>query len=156
MEAAARLRVNEIRREADANYRRYEKTNSEAALALWARAGEKVMKSALVYAVSQSVSSPVITKEAVEWAHRFVFHATDRMLYQCSLYVFDGEFDRRMKMVRQKLVAKGKGELSYRDLLRYTHLEKDELNRIVETMVARGDIETSPGAKGRVVITLKR
>ena len=156
MEAAARLRVNEIRREADANYRRYEKTNSEAALALWARAGEKVMKSALVYAVSQSVSSPVITKEAVEWAYRFVFHATNRMLYQCSLYVFDGEFDRRMKMVRQKLVAKGKGELSYRNLLRYTHLEKDELNRIVETMVARGDIETSPGAKGRVVITLKR
>jgi len=156
MEAAARLRVNEIRREADANYRRYEKTNSEAALALWARAGEKVMKSALVYAVSQSVSSPVITKEAVEWAYRFVFHATNRMLYQCSLYVFDGEFDRRMKMVRQKLVSKGKGELSYRNLLRYTHLEKDELNRIVETMVARGDIETSPGAKGRVVITLKR
>ena len=156
MEAAARLRVNEIRREADACYRKYEKTNSEAALALWARAGEKVMKAALVYAISQSVSAPVITVEAVDWAYRLVFHATRRMLFQAGLYVYDTEFDRQVKNVRQKILSKGNGRLSYRALLRSIHMHKDEVMRIIDTMTARGEIETEQGRKGGLVFVLKR
>lgn len=156
MEAAARLRVNEIRREADANYRKYEKTNSEAALALWARAGEKVMKAALVYAISQSVSAPVITIEAVDWAYRLVFHATRRMLFQAGLYVYDTEFDRQVKNIRQKILSKGNGRLSYRALLRSIHMHKDEVMRIIDTMTARGEIETEQGRKGGLVFVLKR
>ena len=156
MEAAARLRVNEIRREADACYRKYEKTNSEAALALWARAGEKVMKAALVYAISQSASAPVITVEAVDWAYRLVFHATRRMLFQAGLYVYDTEFDRQVKNVRQKILSKGNGRLSYRALLRSIHMHKDEVMRIIDTMTARGEIETEQGSKGGLVFVLKR
>lgn len=156
MEAAARLRVNEIRREADAYYRKFEKVHCESALALWARAGEKTMKAALVYALSQSVESPVITVEAVEWAHRLVFHATRRMLFQSGLYVYDTEFDRQMKKVKQKILVKGGGKLSYRALLQSVHMSKDELQRIIDTMLARGDIEMSHGPKGGLVYSVGR
>ena len=114
------------------------------------------MKAALVYAISQSVSAPVITVEAVDWAYRLVFHATRRMLFQAGLYVYDTEFDRQVKNVRQKILSKGNGRLSYRALLRSIHMHKDEVMRIIDTMTARGEIETEQGRKGGLVFVLKR
>ena len=154
IESRARERLKEVRHEADAHYKRFEKTNSACALALWARAAEKVAKYSLVYAVSQSVLNPVVTPEAVEWARALVFHATRRMLYQAGLYVYDSEFDALMKRVLQKITIKGGGRLSYRQLLRSISIEKDELKRVLATLIERGDIHVEQGQKGGEVFVM--
>lgn len=149
IEARARLLLKDVRREADAMYAKYDQSSNanECALALWARAGEKVSKFALVRAISQDVNAPVIREEDIAWARTLVFHATRRMLFMAGLYAYDGEFDRQMKRVMQKVSAKS-GRLSYRNLLRSISMEKDELKRVLETLIARGDLRVEKGPKG--------
>ena len=149
MEAKAKLLLKDVRREADAMYAKYEQSESanECALALWARAGEKASKFALVRAISQDVNAPVIREEDIAWARTLVFHATRRMLFMAGLYAYDGEFDRQMKRVMQRITAKG-GSLSYRNILRFVRMEKDELKRVLETLIARGDLRVEKGARG--------
>lgn len=149
MEARAKLLLKDVRREADAMYAKYEQSESanECALALWARAGEKASKFALVRAISQDVNAPVIREEDIAWARTLVFHATRRMLFMAGLYAYDGEFDRQMKRVMQRITAKG-GSLSYRNILRFVRMEKDELKRVLETLIARGDLRVEKGARG--------
>ena len=76
-----------------------------------------------------------------------MFHATRRMLFMAGLYAYDGEFDRHMKRIKQKVSAKN-GRLSYRNLLRSISMEKDELKRVLETLIARGDLRVEKGPKG--------
>lgn len=149
MEARARLLLKDVRREADAMYAKYDQSSNanECALALWARAGEKVSKFALVRSISQDVNAPVIREEDIAWARTLVFHATRRMLFMAGLYAYDGEFDRQMKRVMQKVSAKS-GRLSYRNLLRSISMEKDELKRVLETLIARGDLRVEKSSKG--------
>jgi hypothetical protein len=149
MEARAKLLLKDVRREADAMYAKYDQSSNanECALALWARAGEKVSKFALVRSISQDVNAPVIREEDIAWARTLVFHATRRMLFMAGLYAYDGEFDRQMKRVMQKVSAKS-GRLSYRNLLRSISMEKDELKRVLETLIARGDLRVEKSSKG--------
>ena len=149
MEARAKLMLKDVRKEADDLYAKHERSSSanECALALWARAGEKVSKFALVRAISLDVNAPVIKEEDIAWAHALVFHATRRMLYMAGIYAYDGEFDRQMKRVMQRIAAKG-GSLSYRNILRYVSMDKDELKRVLETLIARGDLRVEKGPRG--------
>jgi hypothetical protein len=109
--------------------------------------GPCAIKFALVRAISQDANAPVIREEDVAWAHTLVFHATRRMLFMAGIYAYDGEFDRQMKRVMQRITAKG-GSLSYRNLLRFVRMEKDELKRVLETLIARGDLRVEKGARG--------
>ena len=149
MEARAKLLLKDVRGEADGLYAQYEATAvpNECALALWASAAEKVSKFALVRTISQSATAPVIREEDIAWAHKLVFHATRRMLFMAGLYAYDGDFDRQMKRVMQKVSTKG-GRLSYRNLLRSISMEKDELKRVLETLIARGDLRVEKSSKG--------
>jgi len=142
-------------READRRYSEVEKSNSEAAKSLWARVGEKAQKAALVYAISENPQTPRITSAAMDWARRFIFHATERMLFQANTYVYDGEFDKQMKKVRRKLQGRDDHKLSHRRLLQDMHMGKDELKKIIDTMMERGDIEIVSGPKGGIMYKLK-
>ena len=149
MEAKAKLLLKDVRGEADAMYAKHEQSSNanECALALWARAAEKVSKFALVRAISANANAPVIREDDIAWAHTLVFHATRRMLFMAGLYAYDGEFDRQMKRVMQRIVSRG-GYLSYRNILRFVSMEKDELKRVLETLIARGDLRVEKGPKG--------
>ena len=155
MEAAAKVLLREIRAEADAKYEKYEESGNESALALWARASEKVQKFALIRALSENVHVPVITADALLWARNFVFLATERMLYQSGLYVYESDFDRQMKKIMQKVMVKGKGRLPYRGILRSTGMAKDELKRVLETLVARGDLVVEHGRCGGEIFVMR-
>ena len=98
----------------------------------------------------------VITEEAVSCAKRIVFHSTRRMLFQANLYSFDSEFGRQMKRAIEKITVKGRGRLSYRNLLRFMGTDKDELKRVLETLIARGDIAVEKGKCGGDVFILQR
>ena len=149
----AKARLFEINDEAEEYYAKYESLGNECALALWARAMEKVHKLSLVRALSQSVIYPKIRIEDVDWAKRLVFHATQRMLFQSGLYTYDSEFERKAKKVIQRLKEKG-GRLSYRDILRSISMEKEEMKKLLETLLTRGDILQESGPKGGVVFVL--
>ena len=149
----AKARLFEINDEAEEYYAKYESLGNECALALWARAMEKVHKLSLVRALSQSVNYPKIRIEDVDWAKRLVFHATQRMLFQSGLYTYDSEFERKAKKVIQRLKEKG-GRLSYRDILRSISMEKEEMKKLLETLLTRGDILQESGPKGGVVFVL--
>ena len=155
MEAKAKLLLKDVRGEADAMYAKYEQSSNanECALALWARAAEKVSKFALVRSISANANAPVIKEDDIAWAHTLVFHATRRMLFMAGLYAYDGEFDRQMKRVMQRITAKG-GSLSYRNILRFVRMEKDELKRVLETLIARGDLHVEKGARGGDVFSV--
>ena len=56
-----------------------------------------------------------------------------------GIYAYDGEFDRQMKRVMQKMSAKDG---------RSTCMEKDELKRVLETLITRGDLRVEKGPKG--------
>jgi hypothetical protein len=47
----------------------------------------------------------------------------------------------------QRITAKG-GSLSYRNILRFVSMEKEELKRVLETLIARGDLRVEHGPKG--------
>ena len=149
MEAKAKLLLKDVRGEADALYAKYEQSSNtnECALALYARVAEKVSKCALVRAISENANAPVIRENDIAWAHTLVSHATRRMLFMARLYAYDGEFDRQMKRVMQRISAKG-GSLSYRNILRFVSMEKEELKRVLETLIARGDLRVEKGPKG--------
>ena len=155
MDEDAKERRLVLCREGDARYTEAERTTSEAAKSLWARVGEKAMKCALVYAISENPKTPRITAAAMDWAHRFVFHSTERMLFQAATYVYDGEFDRQMKKVRRKLAGRPDRALSHRSLLQGMHMGRDELKKIIETMVDRGDVEIASGPKGGIMYKLR-
>ncbi len=92
MELYAELRAKEN----DA-YGAAQAANDAIAMAIWARAGEKARRLALVRACSESYQAPVITRAAVEWAWAIVEHQTRQMLFQAGCYVAKNEFDSMCK-----------------------------------------------------------
>lgn len=156
MDEDAKLLRLAMCREADLRYSEVEKTNSEAAKSLWARVGEKAQKAALIYAISENPQLPRINKEALEWAKKFIFHATMRMLFQAGVYVYESEFDKQAKKIRRKLLSRPEYSISHRRLLQDMHMGKDEMKKLIDTMVERGEIENVFGPKGGLMYRLKK
>lgn len=140
---------------ADEIYDRMQSEGAYNAMALWARAGEKVAKLAGLYALSADPVAPVMTAEAVRWAGRFVDHLTRRMLYMAGLYVYDGEFDAKMKSA-ERMIRDSKDPMPRWRLLKNLHVDRDEFNRIVETMVESAIISRSISSTGGEVYRIVR
>lgn len=146
-------RIREILGYADEEYRKASERGDDSANALWARAGEKVLKLAAIYAISENAVEPVITIDGVNWAWRFIEHMTRRMLFMASMFVADTDFDAQaMKLVR--LVRQKHGRLSHGKLLRNSHLDKDAFKRVVETLVESGTLRKEFGDRGGVFYVL--
>lgn len=146
-------RIREILGYADEEYRKASERGDDSANALWARAGEKVLKLAAIYAISENAVEPVITIDGVNWAWRFIEHMTRRMLFMASMFVADTDFDAQaMKLVR--LVRQKHGRISHGKLLRNSHLDKDAFKRVVETLVESGTLRKEFGDRGGVFYVL--
>lgn len=146
-------RIREILGYADEEYRRASERGDDSANALWARAGEKVLKLAAIYAISENAVEPVITIDGVNWAWRFIEHMTRRMLFMASMFVADTDFDAQaMKVIR--LVRQKRGRISHGKLLRNSHLDKDAFKRVVETLIESGTLRKEFGDRGGVFYVL--
>ena len=146
-------RIREILGYADEEYRRASERGDDSANALWARAGEKVLKLAAIYAISENAVEPVITIDGVNWAWRFIEHMTRRMLFMASMFVADTDFDEQaMKVIR--LVRQKRGRISHGKLLRNSHLDKDAFKRVVETLIESGTLRKEFGDRGGVFYVL--
>lgn len=146
-------RIREILGYADEEYRKASERGDDSANALWARAGEKVLKLAAIYAISENAVEPVITIDGVNWAWRFIEHMTRRMLFMASMFVADTDFDAQaMKVIR--LVRQKRGRISHGKLLRNSHLDKDAFKRVVETLIESGTLRKEFGERGGVFYVL--
>lgn len=146
-------RIREILGYADEEYRKASERGDDSANALWARAGEKVLKLAAIYAISENAVEPVIAIDGVNWAWRFIEHMTRRMLFMASMFVADTDFDAQaMKVIR--LVRQKRGRISHGKLLRNSHLDKDAFKRVVETLIESGTLRKEFGDRGGVFYVL--
>ena len=146
-------RIREILGYADEEYRKASERGDDSANALWARAGEKVLKLAAIYAISENAVEPVITIDGVNWAWRFIEHMTRRMLFMASMFVADTDFDAQAKKVI-RLVRQKRGRISHGKLLRNSHLDKDAFKRVVETLIESGTLHKEFGDRGGVFYVL--
>ncbi len=147
-EATAALK--EIQSECDSRYKFFEARNEGAAMALWARAHEKICKLAMLHGISSNVYSPVISEKSVKWAWKFVDHLTRRMLYMADAYVYENVFDEKCQKALRYLRLAG-GILSHSKLLHSIHESSDTLKKIIETLVEKQSIEVLIDKNGKNV-----
>ena len=127
---------------------RYDAAKDNAEKALWTRGAEKTDKLALLYAISENVNKPLITREGVEWAWGVVRHMTERMLFQASVYVHDNEFDALRQKTIRCIRDYGHGAMNHGMLLRYMHVDADTLRKVIETLVQSELLSATPLTRG--------
>lgn len=128
-----------VSRLADERYAACEKTEDGTARALWARAAEKVHKLAMLHAISANPATPRITEESYRWAWRFVEHLTRRMLYMCSIFVHESEYQEQAQRI-VRMLQRHDGRMTHSTLLRGCHLDKDTFRKVMGTLVESGEV----------------
>ena len=139
--------------ECDIRYDGFEQLHDLAAMALWARAMEKVYKLSIVYAVSENPLHPIITEAAVRWAFEFVSHVTRQMLFRAGQFCYVSKNDQVQKKFLKKLHDAG-GMMNHSEIMRSLHLSKAEMKEVSETLIESRQIERcliGDGAKQTVV-----
>lgn len=120
--------------ECDSRYDGFEKLHDLAAMALWARAMEKVFKLSMVYAISADAVNPIITEDAVRWAFKFVTHVTRQMLFRAGQFCYDSKSDQLQKRFLKRLHESG-GDMRHSDMMRVLHLSRSEMREVVDTLL---------------------
>ena len=124
----------------DGIYHEYDRQHAHVPKAFWGRAYEKVLKLAILYAVSANVTSPVVTEDAVRWADEFVTYTTRQTLFLVSTYSFENPFDeKRQKLIRY--LRENHGSYSHSALLKRSHESKELFDKLIETMTEAGEID---------------
>lgn len=141
----------------DEQYEKYQKLGEASAMALWARAFEKICKLAMLHGISCSVYEPVITLKSVKWAWSFVEHLTRRMLFMADSYLYENVFDEKCKKVIRLLNTAG-GRMKHGELLKKSHESLDIFKKIIETLMENGtitfDMESSRTKTAKVYVLL--
>lgn len=138
---------NKFGEECDLRYDGFEKLHDLAAMALWARAMEKVYKLSMVYAASANVQSPIITGDAVRWAYAFVSHITRQMLFRAGQFCYASKTDQSVKRFLKRL-HEATEPMAHSEIMRVLHFSKTEMKEIVDTLLEAKQIE-------RIMITKK-
>lgn len=110
---------------------------------LWSRAIEKARRLAIVYACSRDYETPIIDKDAAEWARDFVTWTTIAFISKVADEVTGGEVfqakrQRVLKLVREK--SKNRHECTRSQLLKATKWRARELDEILDTLQAADQI----------------
>ncbi len=123
------------------------------AAALYVRIPEKVLKLALLWALSENPYNPQISSEGVIWATKFVTHLTRKMLYQTQFYVAEGKFDRLKKRALAHL-AKAGGSLDRATLVHKLAIDSVTFKNLVKTLEMCNFIESEMAEHGKVIYHL--
>ena len=150
----ARQLLRELRTKTDDLSERLFTTDMRTSAALCCRLYEKAKKLALLWAISENPTAPVMTPDAVRWAAAFATHVTKKMLYEAQFNLAEGNFDRLKKRAIGLLVRNG-GQMEQSALLRSLHIDAGTLKRIVLTLHMSDQIEEERIDRRKVIITLK-
>ncbi len=142
----ATVALKDVQAECDRRYSFLESRNEGAAMALWARAHEKVCKLAMLHGISSNVYSPLITEQSVKWAWKFIDHLTQRMLYMANSYVYENVFDEKCQKVLRILRSSG-GRMQHGKLLNRMRESVDTMKKVIDTLMEQGAVtfEIDPG-----------
>lgn len=130
----------DFQRQSDLNHRATE-ANDEVSKAVWSRAAENARKLALLYACSENHQNPTISEQAAQWAIAFVNHQIRRQIYMASIYAAENDFHALCLKVKEKLRNSPGHKMQHSELLRNMRIDKDNLKKIIETLVEQGDIQ---------------
>ena len=151
--AAWRTETIGIRNEAKARRDRMTRT-------AWSRTFENTIKLALIYAISVNRFSPVIDREAAEWAIRFMRHQTLRMLFMVRTHVCENDVHARKQRILRLLQNARGGVMDKSAITRRTQsMRPKERDETLEDLAAAGDIEigwAASATRARAVIRLRR
>lgn len=113
------------------------------------RWGENAAKLALVAAISDAPSAPVITARHVTWAWALAEHCIKSLIQDADRFIADSEFEQRLN--RALNIIRDHGPCSVRDLYRHglklpARDQKDVLDALIQSGMV--DVITSIGAAG--------
>ncbi|MGI6356750.1 MAG: bifunctional DNA primase/polymerase [Lentisphaeria bacterium] len=131
--------LDEIDERHDALYNECAERRDLVPMAFWARATEKVIKLAMLYAISSNVKDPVITEEGVAWAEEFVRFLTEQALFMAQRYSYENPFDEKCQKAVRYLTEAG-GEYDHGALLKRMHESKETFQQIMDTLVESGSV----------------
>ncbi len=150
--------LDEIAMRFEEKYHSYDENSEQTPRAFWARANEKVVKLAMLYAISANAASPVITKDAVKWAYDFSDFTTRQALFLAASYSYENPFDEKKQKVL-RILRRRKGECPHSELLHYSHESKEIFGKIMDTLLDTEDvvcIERDTGGRKRQKVYLLR
>ncbi len=145
----ARKLLIEARKESEFEYSKAEGKKDPVGTTVWGRVSEHIRKFALIYSASENHEHPVIGKEAVLWATKFIIHQTRRMLFMAQAHVSDSQFHADCLKVIQKLGDAPNRILSHSKLLKRMKMDTRTFREIITTLEQQGDVKVvdspSPG-----------
>jgi hypothetical protein len=150
------------RSEAEAEYRKAENQNDSIGTTVWGRVNEQARKLALLYAISENHTNPIIGADAANWATALMMHQTRRMLFMANAYSNENDFAMRCQRVID-LLSKwseqfGETWMPYRDISRKLRWNRREHEDIRNALVDQERIETDSvvsGGRPKIVYRLR-
>ena len=139
--------LDDIDERNDALYNESAERKDLVPMAFWARATEKVIKLAMLHAISVNVKEPVITEEGVAWADEFTRFLTEQALFMAQRYSYENPFDEKCQKVIRQLTDAPDG-LDHSTLLKRSHESKETFQQIMDTLLESGTVAMEVTATG--------
>ena len=152
--AAASERLRAVFAFCDEMTRRLRASDLDTAASLYVRLPEKLLKLAMLRAISRDDQNPVMDAPDIDWAAMLATHLTKRMIYMAQFYVSEGKFDSLKKRMLAALSMAG-GEMSRSELLRRLHVDSATFRKVVLTLHMCELIEEECISRNKVIYTLK-
>ncbi len=124
------------------------------AAALYVRLPEKLLKLAMLRAISRNDQNPVMDTPDIDWSAQLATHLTKKMIYMTQFYVSEGKFDSLKKRVLATLSMAG-GEMSRSELLRRLHVDSATFQKVILTLHMCEMIEEEYVSRNKIIYTLK-
>lgn len=142
-----RLRLDEISRKL------FDEDNTSA-YALYSRSYEKILKLAMLWAISENPVCPIMNVDAINWATTFILYTMNKMLYEANAKISENAFD-RLKNRFVGLLRKAGGQLDRSTLLRNMNIDATTFTKIVHTLHMCDMIEEEMIDRRKTIYTLK-
>ncbi|WP_437226526.1 AAA family ATPase [Planctomicrobium sp. SH661] len=145
---AARSLLRDSRVQAESEYSASEARGDPVGTTVWGRVHEQTRKLALLYAVSENHTDPVIDTPAVSWASEFVMHQTRRMLFMAHGHVAENPFHAECLKLIKKLREAPDQTLPHSTLLKRMKLDSKSFAALIDTLCQQGEVQvvTTPRA----------
>lgn len=154
--AEAQEAIDALTTMADDEYSTVDASGDSVGASVWSRVNEHAFKLALLYAVSENHTHPIISRQSIEWATAFVLHQTRRMLFMADCHGAETPFQSDCQKIIQHLRNAPGMVISHSKLLKQMKVDSKSLREIVSTLIERGDVvaEQSPqtGHGGRPIL----
>lgn len=112
------------------------------------RRGEQVAKVALILAVSDCASEPVVNVQHVDWAIRFVTHCSESLIQNIERHVADNQIEQNHKRALTLIRESGSAGISRQEFCRRTqYLSKRERSDILASLEDSGQVVSVAGPK---------